>query len=119
MSKGYSIAFARTAPVAPAIALCQGARRTGFDCPAMRQNLELDLLCLLGHQTWLLLNISPDEEIRAERRSRASAINSTLVLGEKKTGKFCTKMKVKNERMPEEISLKTSKAKRGLGRPCN
>jgi hypothetical protein len=65
----------------------------------------------------LLLNISPDKEIRAERRSRASPIDSTVGRGEER--KIFIRMKGKKEMMAEEITLKTSKAKRGFGRQCN
>lgn len=39
MSKGYTIAFAITAPVAPATASPQGGMSASFDCPAiMKRN---------------------------------------------------------------------------------
>lgn len=35
MSKGYTSAFARTAPAEPAIALPHGGKASTFDCPAI------------------------------------------------------------------------------------
>jgi hypothetical protein len=40
MSKGYTIAFAMTAPVAPATARPQGGSGASLDCPAIVKGLR-------------------------------------------------------------------------------
>lgn len=56
MSKGYTIAFAITAPVAPATARPQGGMSASFDCPAI---LMRDLVFADGVERVEVLEIYP------------------------------------------------------------